>query len=131
MKARLRETVLTIDDSACCSRLRRNFSRLRSRWTLASGARWGERVACWPDTLPCFFLSSLVLVACFLSLLCLLYFSPSCPLICSSFLFPCVCVRLPSVFPSCCSSLVSSYIVGPGQTVAEERQLLLLAHGAV
>jgi len=72
LKARLREMVLTIDDSAYCSRRRRNFSRLRSRWTMASGARWGERVACWPDTLPCFFLSSLVLVACFLSLLCLL-----------------------------------------------------------
>ena len=34
----------TTGDSARCSRRRRNFSRLRSRWTLASRARWGKEL---------------------------------------------------------------------------------------
>jgi len=36
--------VPTTSDSACCSRQRRNFSRLKSRWTLTSRARWGKEL---------------------------------------------------------------------------------------
>jgi len=42
--ARLREMVPTTGNSACCSRRRRNFSRLKSRWTLASIARSGKEL---------------------------------------------------------------------------------------
>jgi len=43
LPGKAREMVPTTGDSACCSRRRRNFSRLKSWWTLASIAQWGER----------------------------------------------------------------------------------------